>query len=593
MFYKNKDEIDETSLSPLQNYYYNIYKTSTKLIQTFSEKHYEFSCSTDKEFSWNFFLNIDELYVNIFRNINTMENNFLPSPSSKGLTTEIETDNDIDKSKFLDVNLLSFQSSINFVNELCQTCEKMKDIPNDDQMAYLKKELLTLNKILPSNVYIPFLKDSIRNYVICHIPVTEARIFRTKNRAPYMITVEVIRIDEVVNTILKKEKSKMKGYDTKVEPELPQEYSLNKYSSGSNYVPPDHLKGRSHSMATSNKDMQIDNEIYLVKKADLTININKNAKSFLEPTKIADEKLKRKRSSTIRMLAESDIRLSRPVIISNLEAENKRTPLRGEKKIILEENEEYDESFLKEGVDEIVKRRLTVYPMSASRKSKLLDEKIEINPSGASENILVKENDADESINYKTRARNHTTCEQNKNSLTKIDEIVIAENNQENENSSFGRKTQNDLKDDSINAENTHSIHVNFQNVFGELIQEQSARIKNFSPFGQFSTWKLFKMIVKSGEDLRQEQFATQLINEFHQIFQMEKVGCWVNTYEILATGNNVGIIECVPNAISIDQLKRKVKNCSLRIFFENYFGPTDSKSNFNFIIIRIQRCNE
>jgi hypothetical protein len=580
MFYKNKDEIDETSLSPLQNYYYNIYKTSTKLIQTFSEKHYEFSCSSEKDFSWNFFLNVDELFVNIFRNINSIENNILPSPSSKCLNTEIETDNDTDKLKSIDVNLLSFQSSINFVNELCQICEKMKDIPNDDQMAYLKKELINLNKILPSNVYIPFLKDSIRNYVICHIPITEARIFRTKNRAPYMITVEVIRIDEVVNMILKKEKNKIRGNDKKIEPELHQEYSLNKYSSGSNYIPPD-VKGRSHSMATSNKDLQIDNEIYLVNKLDLTTNIkNKNAKSFLEPAKIKDEKLKRKRSSTLQMLAESDIRLSKPVIISNLEAENKRTPLRGEKKIILEENEEYDESFLREGVDEIVKRRLTVYPMSASRKSKLLDEKIEINHSRPSDNILVKENHPDEAINFK-RARNNTTCEQNKNSLTKIEEIVNVENNQENDNSSYGRKTQNDIKDESINAENTHSINFDFQNVFGELIQDQSSRIKSFSPFGQFSTWKLFKMIVKSGEDLRQEQFATQLINEFHQIFQMEKVGCWVNTYEILATGNNVGIIECVPNAISIDQLKRKVKNCSLRVFFENYFGPLDSKSKF------------
>jgi phosphatidylinositol kinase/protein kinase (PI-3 family) len=79
---------------------------------------------------------------------------------------------------------------------------------------------------------------------------------------------------------------------------------------------------------------------------------------------------------------------------------------------------------------------------------------------------------------------------------------------------------------------------------------------------------------------LRQEQFATQLINEFHQIFKLEGVKCWVNTYEIVATGNNVGIIECVPNAISIDQLKRKIGVNSLRTFFENYFGPTSSSSN-------------
>jgi len=80
-------------------------------------------------------------------------------------------------------------------------------------------------------------------------------------------------------------------------------------------------------------------------------------------------------------------------------------------------------------------------------------------------------------------------------------------------------------------------------------------------------------ILVKNGEDLRQEQFASQLINEFYQIFKIEKVRCWLNTYEILATGNNVGIIECVPNAISLDQLKQRTKDITtLSQFFEFYF---------------------
>jgi hypothetical protein len=52
-----------------------------------------------------------------------------------------------------------------------------------------------------------------------------------------------------------------------------------------------------------------------------------------------------------------------------------------------------------------------------------------------------------------------------------------------------------------------------------------------------------------------------------------------VNPYEIIATGSNVGIIECVPNAISVDQLKRKIGVQSLRNFYENYFGPPSSIS--------------
>lgn len=116
--------------------------------------------------------------------------------------------------------------------------------------------------------------------------------------------------------------------------------------------------------------------------------------------------------------------------------------------------------------------------------------------------------------------------------------------------------------------------------VFGEKIEEQTRRLKTHSPFGNCKSWKLFKFIVKSGEDLRQEQFATQLINEFNQIFRLENVDMWLKPYEILSTGHNVGVIECVPNAVSLDYLKRKAKGfTTLRRYFEQYFGDTNKES--------------
>lgn len=92
---------------------------------------------------------------------------------------------------------------------------------------------------------------------------------------------------------------------------------------------------------------------------------------------------------------------------------------------------------------------------------------------------------------------------------------------------------------------------------------------------------------------MRQEQFATQLINEFYQIFAIEKVDCWVNPYEIISTGGNSGIIECIPNSISIDYLKRKHQNLvSLRDFYEKYYGPINSESKIK-VKYRIQKCCE
>jgi len=137
----------------------------------------------------------------------------------------------------------------------------------------------------------------------------------------------------------------------------------------------------------------------------------------------------------------------------------------------------------------------------------------------------------------------------------------------------------NNNNDNKLNSSRNASEFPKFEEIFGEKIETETEKQKKTSLFGNFETFTLFKVIVKNGEDLRQEQFATQLINEFHQIFKMEKVDCWVNTYEILATGNNAGLIEVVPNSISLDQLKRKAKGInSLRHFFEVYYGLENGK---------------
>lgn len=97
-----------------------------------------------------------------------------------------------------DRNLTSFLSNVNFIDKLSNICEIIRIAPADNQLIILQQELNIINKLLPSNIYIPFLSEKIRNYIIVHIPVSETKIFRTKNRAPYMLTIEVIRIDELI-----------------------------------------------------------------------------------------------------------------------------------------------------------------------------------------------------------------------------------------------------------------------------------------------------------------------------------------------------------------------------------------------------------
>ena len=80
---------------------------------------------------------------------------------------------------------------------------------------------------------------------------------------------------------------------------------------------------------------------------------------------------------------------------------------------------------------------------------------------------------------------------------------------------------------------------------------------------------------MKKGCDLRQEQFAMQLISEFDQIFKAAKVNIWLKPYEIICTGPNCGMMECVPDTISLDSLNKKLSHlgiAGLPEFFTLYY---------------------
>lgn len=64
-------------------------------------------------------------------------------------------------------------------------------------------------------------------------------------------------------------------------------------------------------------------------------------------------------------------------------------------------------------------------------------------------------------------------------------------------------------------------------------------------------------MIVKSNDDLRQEQLASQLLFTMQRILRAERIKVWLRPYDIVALSANTGIIEAVPDTISLDALRR------------------------------------
>jgi hypothetical protein len=82
-------------------------------------------------------------------------------------------------------------STLEFYTELANISLALANVPN--KLEVLKRELIKVNRKLPASVYIPFVKSQTRSCAILHIPVSEAKVFVTKERAPFLVCIEIYR----------------------------------------------------------------------------------------------------------------------------------------------------------------------------------------------------------------------------------------------------------------------------------------------------------------------------------------------------------------------------------------------------------------
>ena len=404
-----------------------------------------------------------------------------------------------------DINFISYHSTLNFIEHLCDISNDLPKHPIDEQMLFLYNQLNEINKKLPCNVYLPFLKDSARNYLICHIPLEGVKIFRTKTRCPIMLTFEMIRIDEINKEIQKgEEQDKLGIYGSKSI--SPFEKNLTVY-----------LKDNKNK---KNKKNKLLNDIIT---SDSDYN---NADYDLSKPLLIDE--------------ENGNSISK----KNMENDKSKNVSNAKKK---------NEKFIKL-LNKYKNRNTILYrdfnqSKTVFAQNKLLFGQKEINTAS-------KQNKKKDKKNVKI--------------LERINDLE--ENEDSQLDNSLEHKEKIGSKKKSMNFED-------FSNIFGETFEEKEENLKKTSLFGNFKSHMIFRCIFKTHEDLRQEQFATQLINEFNQIFKLENVDCWLNTYEIISTGNDSGLVEMVNNSLSLDQLKQKLNNISLHDFYLYYWGKGHSTS--------------
>lgn len=120
------------------------------------------------------------------------------------------------------------------------------------------------------------------------------------------------------------------------------------------------------------------------------------------------------------------------------------------------------------------------------------------------------------------------------------------------------------------------------QLAFGEGSSVLKARCRQHSPWGAHPNWDLRAMIVKAGDDIRQEELALQIIHAINEIWREEGITCSATPYIACATHADRGLLEFIDDANSIDGIKKSTGILQLSKFYEAAFGSVDSRTFLN-----------
>ena len=435
-----------------------------------------------------------------------------------------------------DINLTSFLSNVNFFDHLTNICERIRFIDSPEiRQSELIKEISKINENLPYNVYIPFSNKEIRNNLICHISIKDTKVYKTKERAPIILTFECFRLEELCYEHNVKIKTQIINEEIKTENNQNSLLSSSESKRENNKVKY-HLDKMNYLMSV---DIALSKPIFVRKSSDYN-DKNNNDKNDDEKFDKIDKVLKGKKS-------EDSINNS---INMSINTDQK------------EKNEENNDTINKK--DGIKEKNNDIY------------SNINVNIINIDTNTKTKGRKRSDSFEINAEFSESSSSSGEENSGSNIHQLGPKP-------SLFSKISNYGYSQSNINTFNIlkkNQIN-NYSLVFGETLSSQEARLKYQSQYGYLSSYKVCKVLIKSGEDLRQEQFASQLINEFAQIFKIEEVDVYLYPYEIISTGNNAGIIEVCPNTISLDELKHKISfdpNNSLKVFYENYFGKGTKK---------------
>ncbi|KAJ2995077.1 Phosphatidylinositol 4-kinase pik1alpha (PI4-kinase)(PtdIns-4-kinase), partial [Globomyces sp. JEL0801] len=404
-----------------------------------------------------------------------------------------------------------FHSEIQFIMTLVDISERLVPFPKHSRQSSLIAELTLLNHNLPANVCIPFWCPSEicsqKHHQIVRITLSDCVVLNSADRVPFLMIVEVIETLENV-------KRKFT---------LP---SQRKNSTTKEFKQESPTKSR-HSVDSvkSNRDSA---EYYLsvISRRQSVTEMATQQPEYdmsLKPIKSVnqDEFSDRMRTAAV-MLAQLYQQQQKKDISLNMKGSRSSTPSR---------TPSYSLESLKGGYS----------APSSPRMSVSNDHKRQLSNFEEIRSRVIREMTALEASRLETLSSQHG----GPIDPTAADELLP-------------HRQEEALHGGAIRDDDDPSA-----SVFREPWETKKKRIQAASPYGSDPNWQLYSVIVKSGADLRQEQLALQLISEIQQIWKSFNLNLWVYPFRILITSNQSGLIEVIPDSISIHSIKKDgyVKN--------------------------------
>ena len=168
----------------------------------------------------------------------------------------------------------------------------------------------------------------------------------------------------------------------------------------------------------------------------------------------------------------------------------------------------------------------------------------------------------------------------------KIKEIV-KEIKYYNENQKEKPKKIENIETLSLNRKDSEIPLADFKSEYGQIFgiswKNIVNEIKLKSNYKNFNTLQIKSFIAKANDDLRQESLTMQLLKCFSDIFKKAEIPLKLKTYEIIITSSNSGLIEFIPNTLSIDAIKKKINGIDLNCFFRSFFNENFEEAQKNF----------